>query len=105
MTELTQSDWIEQKAQDPDAVILDVRTDEEVAEGFIEGAIHIDIYGGQAFLDALEELDKSKSYFVYCRSGNRSGQACAIMASKGFEKTFNLIGGVMEWEGPLVEGE
>lgn len=103
MTDLSQSEWIEQKEKDVDAVILDVRTDEEVAEGIIEGAIHIDIYGGQAFLDALDELDSSKSYYVYCRSGNRSGQACAIMNSKGFEKTYNLRGGVMEWQGPLVQ--
>ena len=64
MTDLSQSEWIEQKEKDVDAVILDVRTDEEVAEGIIEGAIHIDIYGGQAFLDALDELDSSKSYYV-----------------------------------------
>ena len=102
MTDLSQEEWIEQKKNDPNAVIIDVRTDEEVAEGVIEGAIQIDIYGGQAFLDALEELDKSKSYFVYCRSGNRSGQACAIMNSQGFENTFNLRGGVTEWQGPLV---
>ena len=105
MTDLSQEEWIEQKSNDPNAVILDVRTNEEIAEGVIEGAIHNDIYGGQAFLDALEELDKSKAYYVYCRSGNRSGQACAIMNSKGFEQTFNLRGGVMEWQGPLVPSE
>ena len=105
MTDLSQEEWIEQKKNDPKAVIIDVRTAEEVAEGIIEGAIQIDIYGGQAFLDALEELDKSKSYYVYCRSGNRSGQACAIMNAQGFENTYNLRGGVMEWQGPLVSSE
>jgi rhodanese-related sulfurtransferase len=50
-------------------------------------------------LDGLEALDKSKNYYVYCRSGNRSGQACAIMQSVGFETAHNLVGGFMEWTG------
>ena len=47
----------------------------------------------------LEKLDKTKNYYVYCRSGNRSGQACAIMKNLGFDKAFNLQGGFMNWEG------
>lgn len=103
MADLTQEDWREQLASDPDAVILDVRTDEEMEEGYIPGAIQIDIYRGQGFLDEVEKLDKSKSYYVYCRSGNRSGQACSLMQSKGFERTYNLMGGMLEWEGELTE--
>jgi rhodanese-related sulfurtransferase len=53
-------------------------------------------------MQAIEQLDPEKSYYVYCRSGNRSGQACAIMNAKGIAKAYNLIGGVMSWEGPLV---
>ncbi len=103
MADLTQEDWREQLESDPDAVILDVRTDEEMEEGHIPGAIQIDIYRGQGFLDEVEKLDKSKSYYVYCRSGNRSGQACSLMQSKGFERTYNLMGGMLEWDGEVTE--
>ena len=99
MADLSQEAWASQLAQDPKSVILDVRTAGEVSEGIIPGAIHLDIFMGQGFLDGLEALDKSKNYYVYCRSGNRSGQACAIMNSVGFETTHNLIGGFMEWTG------
>jgi len=50
-------------------------------------------------------LDKTKKYYVYCRSGGRSGQACNIMQQMGFGNTYNLIGGIMEWEGPIVMPE
>lgn len=103
MADLTQEEWAEQLAQDDNAVILDVRTPEEVEEGYIPNAQNIDIYLGQEFLDAIGELDKSKSYYVYCRSGNRSGQACALMNSLGIVNTYNLEGGIVEWEGEIVE--
>ena len=63
---------------------------------------NIDIYKGQGFIYAIEELDKSKNYYVYCRSGGRSGQACSIMSQLGFENAFNLLGGIMNWEGEVV---
>ena len=104
MADLSQEEWSRQLAQDGDAVILDVRTDDEIAEGYIPDAQHIDIYSGQGFIDALQKLDKSKNYYVYCRSGNRSGQACAIMNSLGFPNAYNLEGGFMEWQGAITTG-
>jgi rhodanese-related sulfurtransferase len=99
---LEQDDWRDQLNKDANAVILDVRTEDEFSEGIIPGAINIDIYKGQGFIYAIEELDKSKSYYVYCRSGGRSGQACSIMSQLGFEKAYNLLGGIMNWEGEVV---
>ena len=99
MADLSQQDWEEQLEKDTNAVILDVRTEEEIEEGRIPNALNLDIYKGQEFIDELEKLDKTKNYYVYCRSGNRSGQACAIMNSKGFENAYNLQGGFMNWEG------
>lgn len=105
MEDLTQEEWVEQLENDDNAVVLDVRTDDEVADGIIPNAIHLDIYKGQEFIDALEDLDKSKSYYVYCRSGNRSGQACQIMEELGFEKAYNLEGGMLQWTGEVVDFE
>lgn len=102
MANLTQEDWKTQLDNDTNAVVLDVRTDAEVAEGIIPNAIQINIYEGQGFIYKLEELDKSKNYYVYCRSGNRSGQACAIMNQLGFKNAYNLVGGILEWQGVLL---
>ena len=99
MADLSQEAWASQLKEDTQSVVLDVRTLDEVSEGVIPGAIHLDIFMGQGFLDGLEKLDKSRNYFVYCRSGNTSGQACAIMQSVGFETAHNLVGGFMEWTG------
>lgn len=101
MEDLTQEEWVQQLENDNNAVILDVRTDDEVEDGKIPNAIHIDIYRGQEFISELEKLDKSKNYYVYCRSGNRSGQACKIMAQLGFANAYNLIGGMLQWEGEI----
>ena len=56
----------------------------------------------QDFIFDLEELDKNKNYYVYCRSGNRSAQACAIMNQLGFKNAYNLSGGILEWNEDLV---
>ena len=96
---LSQEEWTEDLKASENAVILDVRTEDEVGEGYIPNAINIDIHKGQGFLDEIEALDKSKTYFVYCRSGARSGQACSLMNQLGFEKAYNLSGGIMAWQG------
>ena len=102
---LQQEDWITQLEQDTNAVILDVRTDGECNDGIIPQAINIDIHKGQGFIYQIDELDKSKNYYVYCRSGARSEQACHLMNQMGFENTFNLLGGIMQWQGEVVSPE
>ncbi len=102
MADLTQEQWAAQLAAETGAIVLDVRTDEEVAEGYIRNARQLNIMAPQEFMEGLDGLDTSKPYYVYCRSGNRSGQACAIMQSRGFSKVYNLKGGIMEWNGELV---
>lgn len=98
---LTQEDWWSKLQGDDDAVILDVRTEDECNDGIIPNAINIDIYKGQGFIYQVEELDKSKNYYVYCKAGGRSAQACSIMNQLGFETTYNLMGGFSEWDGPV----
>ena len=60
MKELSQEEWQKQVKNDKDSVILDVRTEEEVEEGYIPKAKNIDIYKGQGFINEVEKLDKSK---------------------------------------------
>ena len=92
---LEQQVWRDQLKDDTNAVILDVRTEDEFSEGIIPGAFNIDIYKGQGFIYAIEELDKSKNYYVYCRSGKRSASAAKWLMDQGFE-VINLSGGVMD---------
>lgn len=99
---LTQEEWAEQLAQDQNAVVLDVRTDDEWEDGIIPNAVLLDIYKGQEFIDGIEALDKSKNYYVYCKAGGRSQQACHIMNQVGIATAYNLIGGIMQWKGEIV---
>ena len=85
-----------EKMNDPEVVILDVRTPEETAEGMIVGAREID-FNAPDFTERIAQLDKQKTYLVYCRSGNRSGQAIQAMAEIGFKDLYNLEGGFMAW--------
>ena len=99
--DITQEEWKEMMVNDVDAIILDVRSEEEIEQGFIPGMTNYDIREGQGFIDHIDHLDKNKNYYVYCRSGARSGQACEIMDQKGFKNAYNLIGGFMEWDGEV----
>jgi rhodanese-related sulfurtransferase len=85
------------KIADKSIVLVDVRTPSEFASGHISGATNIDFESG-SFESDIKKLDKSKVYAVYCRSGNRSGQATALMAKNGFATIFNLEGGIINWQ-------
>jgi rhodanese-related sulfurtransferase len=80
----------------PDVIVLDVRTPAEVQQQVLDGALNIDFMQPD-FAQQVAELDKNKTYLVYCRSGNRSGQACQLMAQRGFSDLHNLHGGLMMW--------
>lgn len=69
MENLSQEEWKERLESDKDSKILDVRTEQEFSEGYIPNATNIDIHKGQGFIDEVNKLDKSKNYYVYCRSG------------------------------------
>ncbi|MDC3416245.1 rhodanese-like domain-containing protein [Aquibacillus salsiterrae] len=79
-----------------DYTIVDVREDEEVAAGIIPNAVHIPL---GLVEEKVEHLDKHKDYILVCRSGRRSEMACMFMEAKGF-KVSNMVGGMLEWEGP-----
>jgi rhodanese-related sulfurtransferase len=89
----------EQKlAEDKDAVLLDVRTPMEHQMVRIPNSLLIDI-NSSIFMEEIDKLDKSKSYYVYCRSGNRSFHAGNYMLKSGFEKVYNLEPGIIGWNG------
>ncbi|MBL4888334.1 MAG: rhodanese-like domain-containing protein [Flavobacteriaceae bacterium] len=102
MMDITQEKWRESIAKDADAVIIDVRTPEEIEEGQLSNARIINILDPDNFMKEVAKLDSSKNYYIYCRLGNRSGQACAVLNAQGIENTYNLLGGMIEWEGELV---
>ncbi|MBO6534691.1 MAG: rhodanese-like domain-containing protein [Balneolaceae bacterium] len=97
-TDITQDEFKNMESNLPeDVVILDVRTDPEVAEGMIDGAIQID-YRSENFADEVAKLDTSKTYIVYCRSGGRSSAASKLMTEElGFKNVNNLLGGYSEY--------
>ena len=87
---------IQSNQGNPDFVIVDIRTPEEFNEGHIENAVNIDFYS-ETFRKELDKFDKSKTYFIYCRSGNRSGKAMPVMKELGFQEVYNLSAGIKDW--------
>ena len=90
------NDLIQQRKADPNFVILDIRTPQEFTQGRIEGAINLDFYAPN-FKESLNALDKSKTYMIYCRSGNRTGKAIGIMKEQNFTEAYNMTGGIGAW--------
>lgn len=94
-TNVNASDF-SKKITEAGVITLDVRTPFEFATGHIQGAQNIDFESG-SFETQIQSLDKNTTYAVYCRSGNRSGQAVAIMHDAGFHNIYNLNGGIVDW--------
>jgi len=88
---------IQENQDNPEFVIIDVRTPNEFAEGHIENAINVD-FRSETFRDELSKLDKSKIYFIYCRIGGRSGSALNIMKELNFREAYNMLGGINVWK-------
>ena len=79
-----------------DLVVLDIRTPEEFAGPRLANSINVDFYATD-FADQLDDLDKTATYVVYCRSGNRTSQAIPIMRDLGFEVVYEVDGGIVSW--------
>ena len=87
--------------QDPQAVLLDVRTDEEYGEGHIPGSVHLEL-GRESELPRIAP-DPRTPLYVYCRSGSRSESACRVFRGMGYPHVVN-IGGILAWEGDIEKG-
>lgn len=86
--------------KDEQAIVIDVRTWGEVQGGMVPGSLHIDLFG-PGFLEQIKVLDKSKTYYIICRSGNRSDSVAGAMNNMGFENVNNVLGGMIYWQGKL----
>ncbi len=92
---------IEKNRNNPQFVVLDVRTAEEFNAGHLENATMLDYYS-PTFRNDLDKLDKGKKYLVYCRSGHRGREAAKIMQQLGFIEVYNLADGIIGWEGAAL---
>lgn len=97
MKEISAEALAEKLEKKEDIHIIDVREDFEVEEGKIPEAIHIPL--GE-IENRVDELNKGKHYYMVCRSGARSGNACGYLASQGFNVT-NMTGGMLAWTGKV----
>ena len=89
--------FIKQAKADTTSIILDVRTPGEYKEEHLAGARQLDFLNSEAFDAGIKLLDKSHTYYVYCRSGKRSHNACIKMKKQGL-KVFDLEGGILNWK-------
>jgi rhodanese-related sulfurtransferase len=97
---LSADDFQNNFSQDKNALLIDVRTKGEHQQARIPGSKLIDV-SSRDFAAEVGKLDKSKSVYVYCASGARSRAACNIIKQHGFEKVYNLSGGIHSWKGKL----
>jgi len=97
ITELSPEEFRSSLSSTPDAVLIDVRKPEEVAEGKIEGAVNID-YTDSSFTAEVGKLDKTKPYFLYCKTGKRSTGAADKMKIIEFQDVYVLEGGLVNWQ-------
>lgn len=94
---LAPKDFIEQAKADTTAIILDVRTTEEYKEEHLAGTRLLDFLNTAVFDAGIKQLDNTHTYYVYCRSGKRSHNACLKMKKQGF-KVFDMEGGILNWK-------
>jgi rhodanese-related sulfurtransferase len=80
----------------PDFVLLDIRTPAEVAAGHLPGAAQLD-FRSDSFATEISTYDRDVTYLIYCRTANRTGQAFLLMSDLGFEKVYDLGGGITRW--------
>ena len=90
---LTLDEFLRKSNADSNAVILDVRTFEEYKKGHFQEAVSFD-YLSTTLAEDIEELDKSKSYYVYCKTGRRSLRICVLLRNSGFKSIYNLDNGI-----------
>ena len=87
---------IQANVDNPNFVILDVRTPNEYNPQHLEGAIMRNFFDAD-FIEQLDQLNKQKTYLIHCKSGSRSGNAFNSMQTMDFVEVYNMIGGINAW--------
>lgn len=90
------ANWEKLRVENPDYIVIDVRTPEEFSEDGINGAINVDYYS-PTFKQDIAALDSSKTYLIYCRSGARSSNAAIILQELGMNSVYDLDGGMIAY--------
>jgi rhodanese-related sulfurtransferase len=93
---VTVSEFEQLLKNNPEKIILDVRTPGEFTQGHLSNALNID-YTSADFKTKVAGLDKTKPVFVYCATGIRSTSAAKTLSQLGFENIYNLSGGIQAW--------
>jgi rhodanese-related sulfurtransferase len=88
---------IQGNQDNPNFVVVDVRTQEEFNAGHIAKAVIVD-YESQDFNAKISELDRNKKYLVYCRTARRSGLAVKVMKDLGFREVYDMAKGINQWK-------
>ena len=91
------AELLAENKDDPDFVVLDIRTPGEYQTGHLPKAILIDFYA-RDFADKLSKLDKQNRYLYYCRSGNRSRKSLALFQKLQFQQVYHLAHGIKSWQ-------
>ncbi|MGI9527926.1 MAG: rhodanese-like domain-containing protein [Weeksellaceae bacterium] len=78
-------------------ILLDVRTAKEYKEGYIKDAINVDVLDEKKFKQEIQDLDRDKTVYLYCRTGRRSAVASKLLKEEGFREIKDLIGGIEQW--------
>ena len=99
-TNLKMEAFEKQITSDPNAIVLDVRTPAEYADGHLEMAINV-----PNIKEIIDSLNPSKHYFLHCRVGGRSAVASLVLANRGFQHVFNLSDLIENTSLPLVKNK
>ncbi len=104
VTALEASALIKENLDNPDFLIIDVRTPSEYKNGHLKGAVNINLIS-ETIKEDLSKLDSRKIYLIYCRSGYRSSLAVSMMQKLEFAFIYHMANGIIEWnaEGLPVE--
>lgn len=97
---LLNSAQYKQVISENEVTIIDVRTPAEYQNGHIENAQNINVQSGD-FKAKMENFDREKPIYIYCRSGSRSAHAGRILEEMGFKEIYDLKGGILSWKGKL----
>lgn len=90
----------EQVISENKVTIIDVRTPSEYQDGHIKNAQNINVQS-RDFREKMQNFDKEKPIYIYCRSGARSANAGRILEEMGFKEIYDLKGGILSWKGKL----